>query len=316
MRGRSLGGGAPRSPAGRRVLITGGSSGIGLATAQKLTDAGARVILVARGDAGLNDASSRLGGATTIAADVGIASEIEAAVAEAVGAFGGVDAVVANAGAATYGPFAQSAAEDYEQTIRTTLLGVVNTARAALPHLERTHGTLIVVGSVAGRLPTPWLSSYAAAKHGVRGFVRSLACELVALRSPVKLVLIAPGPVDTPFWLRARTPDRRLPPELRGAYRAEEVAAEIVRALGAPRRLERTVGGLFVPAILADALLPNRTVRPLGIAARVGWRARERRPPGEADGFADPVAVARQGGGLHSRRSALQTLRRLARERR
>ncbi|HJS93671.1 MAG TPA: SDR family NAD(P)-dependent oxidoreductase [Solirubrobacteraceae bacterium] len=298
-----------RSLAARRVLITGGTSGIGLATAQQLTDAGARVILLARGEAGLDDAASRLGGAATVSADVGNAAELNAAAAEAAGVFEGLDAVIANAGAASYGPFTESSVGDYEQTIRTTLLGMIITAHAALPHLEQTGGQLVVVGSVAGRLPTPWLSSYAAAKHGVRGFVRSLACELTAQGIPVDLALVAPGPVDTPFWQRARTPDGRLPPELRGVYDADEVAGEVMRALRGAGSLERTVGALFAPAIILDTLIPNLLLRPLGIAARLGWRAREDRPSSGGDGFAKPMASARRSGELSSRRSLLRHTR-------
>jgi NAD(P)-dependent dehydrogenase (short-subunit alcohol dehydrogenase family) len=298
-----------KSIAGLRVLITGGSSGIGLVTARQLVEAGARVILVARGTTGLSDAASTLGGATIIAGDVGDPSAIDHAIEQAASHLGGLDAVIANAGAATYGPFMESAAEDYQQTIRTTLLGVVNTAHAALPHLERSHGTLVVVGSVAGRLPTPWLSAYAAAKHGVRGFVRSLMCELHALRKPIRVALITPGPVDTPFWRRARTTDGRLPPELRGAYRAEEVAAEVLRALRGPPRLERTLGGLYVPAIILDALVPNRVIRPIGVGARLAWRSREHRQRNADDAFAQPTVVARQRGGLSRRVSILRKLR-------
>lgn len=217
--------------------------------------------------------------------------------------------MIANAGAAMYGPFTESSVDDYEQTIRTTLLGMINTAHAALPHLERTRGSLVVVGSVAGRLPTPWLSAYTAAKHGVRGFVRSLDCELRALGVPVTLALVAPGPVDTPFWRRARTPDGRLPPELRGAYDADDVAAEVVRALHGAGRLERTVGGLFAPAIIIDGVMPNLLLRPLGIVARLGWRARQNRAPSGDDAFAQPISRARRSGGLSHRPSLLRLVR-------
>jgi NAD(P)-dependent dehydrogenase (short-subunit alcohol dehydrogenase family) len=298
-----------RSLTSRRVLITGGTSGIGLATARQLTDVGARVILLARGDAGLADAASKLRGAATVSADVRNAAELEDAVAHAAESFGGLDAVVANAGAATYGPFIESAVDDYEQTIRTTLLGMINTAHASIPHLKRTRGCLVVVGSVAGRLPTPWLSAYAAAKHGVRGFVRSLECELHALGVPVELALVAPGPVDTPFWRRARTPDGRLPPELHGVYDANDVAGEVLRALRGAGSLERTVGGLFAPAIILDALLPNLILRPLGVAARLGWRVRQHQPQSGEDAFAQPTSGARQSGELSSRPSLLRLMR-------
>ncbi len=300
----------PASLADRRILITGGSSGIGLTVAEQLCRAGARVVLVARGEEGLAAAAQHLGGRVdTFAADVRDAQAIADAIAQAAERLGGLDAVVANAGAGTYGPFSDLSAADAEATVATTLLGMLHTAHAALPELERTGGTLVVVGSVAGRLPTPWLAAYTAAKHGVRGFVRSLRCELTARRSAVRVALIAPGPVDTPFWQRARTPDRRLPPELRGAYRPEAVAAEVLRALRTPGRTERTVGGLMAVAITVDALFPNFVLRPVGVAARLGWRTRHRRPLARDDAFEEPATQARREGGLLSRPSLIETLR-------
>ena len=133
------------------------------------------------------------------------------------------------------------------------------------------------------------MSAYAAAKHGVRGFARSLACELNALEVPVKLALIAPGPVDTPFWRRARTPDARLPPELHGVYNPDDIAAEALRVLRGVGSLERTVGGLFAPAIILDALVPNRLLRPVGIVARLGWQA-QRTGRGEPRARTGPLA--------------------------
>ncbi|MBV9310584.1 MAG: SDR family NAD(P)-dependent oxidoreductase [Solirubrobacterales bacterium] len=298
--------------AGKRVLITGGSSGIGLALARQLAQADARLVLIARGEDGLGDAARQLpGSVATISADVSAASAMEAAVDQASRLLGGLDVVVANAGAASYGPFSDAARQDYHRTIAITLLGTLNTAHAAVGHLEQSRGTLIVVGSVAGRLPTPWLSAYTAAKHGVRGFVRSFAGELRAQGSPIRVALVAPGPVDTPFWRRARTPDGRLPPELRGAYHPDDVATEITRAILGAGKTERTVGGLMIPALVADAVFPNLTLRLVGVVAKLGWRKREQRSPSDEDALSKPVVRAEQEGGLASRRSILTKLREL-----
>lgn len=295
--------------AGKRVLITGGSSGIGLACAQELAARGARVILLARGEEGLRQAAATLDSAPpTIACDVTDVDALHGAVEHAAGLLGGLDVVVSNAAAAALGPFSQMSADDIRGTLDSALMGMINTTHVALPHLERSAGRLVVVGSIGGRVPIPWLAVYTAAKHGVRGFVRTLSIELRALGSPVTVALVAPGPVDTPFWRRARSVDRRLPPRVYGAYRPEDVAAEVVRAFGG-QRTERTVGALMAASALVDAIAPNLTVRVTAPLAGLAWRRRERRPLGPADALSQPVVEAHLHEGLASRPSIAVKLR-------
>ncbi len=291
------------------MLITGGSSGIGLECGRRLAHEGATVALLARASPALKEAAISIGrGTVTAAADVADAAQVRTAVDTAAAELGGLDAVVANAGAAAYGPFTEMQPEDYTRVIETTLIGTLNTVHAALPHLERSHGTLVIVGSVASRIATPWLASYAAAKHGVRGFARSLHAELAALRVPVRVAMVHPGPVDTPFWRRARTTDRRRPPKLRGAYSAGEVAAEVLRALDDPKP-ERTFGGLMALWARVDAIAPTLGVRATGSIARLGWRRREREPAQAEDALAHHASGASVDGGLPSRRSVLRIVR-------
>lgn len=298
--------------AGKRVLITGGSSGIGLACARELKARGARVALLARGGEALEQAAQSLEGAAIVAADVSDADAMQRALGEATQALGGIDAVVANAAAAAYGPFLDMTPDDYGRTLDIALLGTINTAHAALPHLEPTSGKLVVVGSISGRLPTPWLAIYSAAKHGVRGFVRTLQIELRALGSPVNVALVAPGPVDTPFWRRARTTDGRAMPRVFGAYRPEDVATEVARALSSSRT-ERTVGGLMATLALVDAIAPNMTLRVVSHAAKSGWHNREDRPVNHGDSLTEPLGRARQRIGFRTRPSVLVKLRDLGR---
>lgn len=298
---------------GRRILITGGSSGIGLAVARRLGADGARTVLLARGRGALADAATTVANcAGTVRADVSSFEEVEHSIVEAVDMLGGLDVIIAAAGAGAYGPFLELDPALGEQTVATTLLGVMNTARAGLRHLEATRGTFVVVGSVAGRLPVPWLAAYAAAEAGVRGFVRSLAAELQAQHSPVSVALIAPGPVNTPFWTRAPIPDGHLAPAVPGADSAEAVVTEILHAVdGHGHRLERTVGGRMLPAIILDALFPNVIQRPLGIVARLAWRARRRRPVRPEAGLAPGRGRAQIDGAATARPSVLEELRRL-----
>jgi NAD(P)-dependent dehydrogenase (short-subunit alcohol dehydrogenase family) len=298
-----------KSLAGRRVVITGGSSGIGLVCARTLAAAGVHLALIARGDDALERVARTLDPpALAVPADVTDPAELQAAVARAASSLGGLDAVVANAGAAAYGPFIDMEPQDYSRTLDIVLTGTLNTAHAALPHLRRTHGTLVIIGSVAGRVAVPWLAPYAAAKHGVRGFARSLQAELRALGVPVNVALVAPGPVDTPFWRHAHTTDGRLPPRVDVAYRSEDVAAEVVRALHSPRT-ERTVGGVMAAWAFVDAVAPHFALRLTGAIARLGWRKRQRRPANDVNALAGSVASTDAGGGWHTRPSLMRKLR-------
>lgn len=294
---------------GRRVLITGGSSGIGLACARELTRAGAHVALLSRGGPGLEEAIASIDPSpVAVEADVTDHGGLKAAVAEAADGLGRLDAVVANAGAAAYGPFTDMSAEDFRRTIDITLTGAMATAHAALPHLERSRGTLVVIGSIAGRVPVPWLAAYTAAKHGTRGFVRALTAELQSLGKPVAVALVAPGPVDTPFWWRARSSDWRLPPRLRGAYRPEDVAREVTRALERPRG-ERTVGAGMAAWAFLDSLAPNLALGVMSRLARLGWRNRAQQPLSPEDALGEPSTAAELEGGLAGRPSLLVRVR-------
>ncbi len=244
-----------------RILITGASSGIGAATARRLARRGDDLVLVARGRDGLERVARGIGAEVAVA-DVTDRDELEAVFAAA----GRLDAVIANAGAAAYGPFAEMDADDVDRTIAVTLLGTANTLRAALPHLERTGGTLVVTGSVAGREPMPLAAAYSAAKHGVRGLVESVRLELRATGSRVRVAQIHPGPVDTPFWVNVTPVDGQMPPRMPSwvADDPDRIAKAIERALEHPHP-EQVVGwtmraASFVPRPVRDLVL-TRVVR-------------------------------------------------------
>ena len=253
-----------------RVLITGASSGIGSEVARRLARRGDDVALVARGREGLERTATAIreagGFAIVQTADVTDREELKRAIDGAARQLGGLDAVIANAGAAAYGLFRDMDPEDVDRTLQVTLNGAVNTARAALPHLEATEGTLVVTGSVGGKHPLPLLTAYTAAKYGVRGFFEGLRLELRATGSKVRIALVHPGPVDTPFWDNV-TPVDRMPPEIppRGAQTPEQVATANVRALEQPRP-ESVVGA----AMKALDLVP-RPVRDFVLAQAVRY---------------------------------------------
>jgi NAD(P)-dependent dehydrogenase (short-subunit alcohol dehydrogenase family) len=253
----------------QRVLITGGSSGIGLATALRYARRGARVAVLARNPAGLDSArrQTAAAGAECLAmrVDVTDRAALHDAVERAVRELGGLDVAVVNVGASTYGRFRDTPAADFDRVVEVSFRGVVDTVRDVLPHLEAGAGSLVVVGSLASDVPLPRMSAYTAAKHAVRGFVETLRIELATEGSAVGVSLVEPGPVDTPFWGNVASADGLLAPTLPLSYRPEEVAVAI-EASARRRSRQFTVGGAWAVARVLYRLAP-------GLGDRLAGRA-------------------------------------------
>lgn len=232
---------------GKRVLITGASSGIGAAAAEAFAREGAAVAVLARSRRGLEQVAERVRShgvdAHVVVADVSDAVSLRSAVDEAAAALGGLDIVVINAAAMVFGRFADVQPADFDRTMAVTFGGAVNTARAALPHLTADGGgTLIATGSMMCRVPLPAFSSYTAAKHALRGFLNALRVELLSARVPVRIAMVHPGPVNTPLWDHLTSRTGRLPRRPPDIYTPETVARAIVdAAVGGAE--ERTIGG-------------------------------------------------------------------------
>lgn len=239
---------------GKRVVLTGASSGIGRAAVPRFAAEGARLALFGRDEARLAEAVAAAGeGARWFTADVGSRTEIEAALAEAADWLGGIDVLVLNAAEASYGPFRDTPAEDFDRTVESTFLGAANTLRAALPELERSRGTVVANLSVLSRMPVPMFSAYVASKHALRGLLGSLRIELAREGSGVRVAIVHPGHVDTPFWRRVASATGQLPRLPPLAYDADRVAGALVDAAAdAPR--ERTIGVLAKLQVVTAAV--------------------------------------------------------------
>jgi NADP-dependent 3-hydroxy acid dehydrogenase YdfG len=251
------------------TLVSGASSGIGLATARRLAERGDRVAMVARAGDVLEREAARLVGEGHLAlpADVRDRAGVGDAVAAAVDALGGLDLVVVNAGAATYGRFVATDPDDFDGAVASTFTGAVNVIRSVLPHLERSGGGLVVIGSAADTIPLPFQAGYVAAKHALRGFVETLAIELRAAGSSVAVSLVSPGPVASPFWTNVTEQEEALPPRFPLSYHPDEVARAVC-LVAATRRPSLTVGGMTILARAVHTVARPAVDRALAVAAR------------------------------------------------
>jgi NAD(P)-dependent dehydrogenase (short-subunit alcohol dehydrogenase family) len=234
-----------RQLTGARVLVTGASSGVGLAAARAFAREGADVAVLARRQEGLEKAAAMVrghGGRALVAkADVADAAELDAAVQRVVAEWGGIDVVVVNAAGPVFGPFTEVEQRDFDRTVQVTFLGAVNTIRSTLPIVEASRGTIVVTGSLMTRAALPTYSAYASSKHALRGFLNSLRPELRAQGVDVPISMVNPGSINTPFWRHGNSAlDRapRFPPE---GYHASVVADALVAVAREPRA-EMTIG--------------------------------------------------------------------------
>jgi NADP-dependent 3-hydroxy acid dehydrogenase YdfG len=217
------------------LIITCASSGIGAATARAAAAKGYRLVLAARREEPLERLASELGGAervVTARCDVTEWEDNERLATAAVDAFGGFDAVFANAGFGATRGFLEETPEHWRSMVLTNVLGVAYTIRATLPHLlERDRGHYLITSSVAGRRALPG-SLYSATKHAATAIGESLRAELRQMREnhSIRVTLIEPGMVDTPFFENRPGPER--------ALQDEDVADAVVYALGRPEHVD------------------------------------------------------------------------------
>ena len=177
------------------VLITGASSGIGAALAREYDKRGARVALLARRKERLGALAAELRDARAIACDVTNDASVQAAVREALAAFGELDVVVANAGIGVTGSVEELSIDDYRNQFETNVFGVLRTVKATMSSLKRTSGRIALVGSVSGFLSLPGTSAYAMSKFAVRALAEALGAELSV--AGVTVTHVAPGFVES-----------------------------------------------------------------------------------------------------------------------
>ncbi|WP_327027638.1 SDR family oxidoreductase [Micromonospora sp. NBC_01740] len=268
------------------VVVTGASAGVGRAVARRYAERGARLALLARGEAGLAAAERdcrELGASEvcTYRVDVADAEAVQQAADDVVHRFGGIDVWVNNAMVSVFAPAWEIPATEFRRVTEVNYLGTVHGTLAALRHMRaRGRGAVVQVGSALAYRGIPLQSAYCASKHAVQGFNDSLRAELLHDCPGVKLSMVQLPAINTPqfSWVRTRLP--RHPQPVPPIFAPEVAAKAIVWAADhGPRELN--VGGPTWRARLGDVLAPGLLDRKL---ARDGYDSQQTDTP------IDPVA--------------------------
>lgn len=243
------------------VVVTGGSAGIGLATAERLVQDGRDVVILARGQPRLDEAASMLKNygnrVLALSVDMADAAAVDAAAQHIEKDFGPIGAWVNNAMSTVVAPADRISAADYARVTATTYLSQVHGTLAALRYMKpRGRGSIVQVSSVLGYRAIPLQAPYCAAKFAVSGFTDSLRAELIADAIDIALSVVYLPAVNTPQfnWSRNLSGRRHLAPE--PLYDPRVCAEAIAFAVDRPRR-EIWVGGRTLATAAAQAVAPG-----------------------------------------------------------
>jgi NAD(P)-dependent dehydrogenase (short-subunit alcohol dehydrogenase family) len=236
----------------RTVLITGGSSGIGAATARAFAARGFGVAIAGRDTAALARVAADTG-AVTIAGDLRQSGIAQQTADDAAELLGGLDVVLANAGVGWSGPFASMTHEEIDTLLDVNLRSAAHLARASVRHLRPGRGHLVFTGSIAGAVGVPGEAWYSATKAGLSTLADVLRAELRA--DGVRVTLLTPGVVDTPYFARRNSPYLRHHPRPVSATLVADLIVDAVEHgkeevtvpawLTVPARLKMSFPGLY-----------------------------------------------------------------------
>ncbi len=276
------------------VVITGASSGFGRGAALKFAEAGANVVLAARRKRELRDVARQCRdldvNALAVETDVSDAGDVEDLASQAVDEFGQIDVWVNNAGVGAVGSFGDIPLKEHEQVINTNLLGTVYGAYAALQQFRKQgHGILINVGSFAGKVAAPYLSSYSASKFGVRGLGMALRQELEQNNEEaIQVCTVMPVSMDTPFFEHAANhsgkPVQPIPP----VYDPQKVV-DVIYQMALEPQDEVIVGASGKLGSLAERFAPALMEKQMGKQAHKAQMKQKEFAPDKSGSVLKPM---------------------------
>jgi short-subunit dehydrogenase len=270
------------------MVITGASSGIGLAIAEAAAKKGVSLVLTARSAEVLGDIVEELTSAgaqvVSVPADVSRREDVQRVADVAVSRFGRIDTWVNDAGLSIYGRLDEVPDDDSRRLFDINFWGVVNGSFVALPHLKKNGGALINVGSEVSEAVVPLQGMYTASKHAVKGFTDTLRVEIEEMdKAPVAITLIQPTAVDTPFPEHARNYMDKEPKLPEPKIDPERVAEAVLKAATHHSRDVKVGAGAVLNTAVAK-VAPSLADR---LSAKRASQQQREEPPRQPDGTLD-----------------------------